>query len=134
MVAVFPVLLCVFAGCGGQADGNRALVTGRVTLNGSPIGEGAVNLIPISGEGIRTGGPISNGVYEIPQERGPAPGKYRVEIYGFEPIGGAAAGESGDADAQSATRQVVPPQFNTESTLELDVDSAKVEKDFELST
>ena len=123
----------VLAGCSGGSDGGGAKVTGRVTWNGQPISEGAVNLIPLTGDGFRGGGPISQGVYEIPKERGPAPGKYRVEIYGFEPVGGAAAADPSDADAQSATRQVIPPKYNTESELELDVSGSLVEKDFELT-
>jgi hypothetical protein len=75
-------------GCGGGDTGNRAEVKGRVTLDGQPISEGAVNLIPMDGDTGRVGGPISQGEYAIPRDRGPAPGKYRVEIFGFEPVAG----------------------------------------------
>ena len=121
----------LLAGCGG-ADGGRAHVTGRVTWKGVPVSEGTVNLVPLAGGGAQVGGPIKDGVYEIPQERGPLPGKYRIEVYSFEAVAPGRGAAEGDMDAQSSTRQVIPPEFNTQSQLELDVESSKIEKDLEL--
>jgi hypothetical protein len=134
MASLLVVSSLLLAGCGG-GDGGRATVKGTVTLNGTPIQDGAINLIPTDSELRRVGGQITKGAYELSGEQsGPLPGSYRVEIYGFEPIGAPAAGESGDADAESATRQVVPAQFNTESDLTLEVDSSEVEKNFDLTS
>jgi hypothetical protein len=123
--------MLLLAGCGGEG-GNRAHVTGRVTWKGVPVSEGTVNLVPIEGSGAQVGGPIKDGVYEIPQERGPVPGKYRIEVYSFEATAPARGAAEGDMDAGSSTRQVIPAEFNTESQLQLDVDSTKIEKDLEL--
>jgi hypothetical protein len=134
LAAWFLVGSLALAGCGAGDSGNRAEVKGRVTLDGQPISEGAVNLIPIDGDTARVGGPISQGEYTIPRDRGPAPGKYRVEIFGFEPVTATRGADPTDSDAQSATRQVVPPKYNTRTELELDVSGSLVEKDFELTS
>ena len=124
----------LLTGCSGD-DGGRATVKGQVTFNGTPINDGAINLIPLDSQGRRVGGSITNGTYELSGEQsGPVPGNYRVEISGFEPIAAPAGAAAGDAEAESATRQFVPPQFNSQSTIELNVDSSEVEKDFELTT
>jgi hypothetical protein len=124
----------LLAGCGGD-DGGRATVKGQVTFNGTPINDGAINLVPLDSQGRRVGGSITNGTYELTGEQsGPVPGNYRVEVYGFEPMAAPAGAAAGDAEAESATRQFVPPQFNSQSTIELNVDSSEVEKDFALTT
>ena len=132
MALLLMVGSVLLAGCGG--DGGRATVKGRVTFGGTPVSDGAINLIPSDSQLRRVGGSIADGTYELTGEQsGPMPGTYRVEIYGFEPIGAPAGAEPGDAEAESATRQFIPPQFNTNSTMELNVDSSLVEKDFDLT-
>jgi hypothetical protein len=123
-------------GCGGPGyEGpQRSELKGKVTFDGNPVKQGALTLIPAGSEGNKVSVPITDGAYLIPEARGPNAGKYRVEIYGFEPLNTAPAGGSQDADAESATRQVIPPQFNAQTTLELNVDAPKMEKDFELSS
>ncbi len=129
LLLVGSVLL---GGCGG-GDGS-ATVKGQVTFDGTPIKDGAINLIPIDSDLRRVGGSISDGAYELTGvQSGPMPGKYRVEIYAFEPIAAPSGAEEGDAEADSATRQVLPPKFNAESDMELDVNASLVEKDFALT-
>jgi hypothetical protein len=92
LVLVGSVLL---AGCGGD-DGGRATVKGRVSFSGTPIHEGAINLIPLDSQSRRVGGSITDGTYELTGEQsGPMLGKYRVEIFGFEPVAARAGSESG---------------------------------------
>jgi hypothetical protein len=136
IASLLMVTSLLLAGCGGDVGG-RATVKGRVTLGGTPIKQGSINLVPLDSAGsdaTGVGGPITDGTYELSGEQsGPMLGKYRVQIYGFEPIAPRRGAEAGDAEAESATRQVVPREFNEESTLELDVDSTLVEKDFDLT-
>ncbi len=123
--------LCLIAGCGGGYEGGqRAELKGKVTFDGEPVTQGAFNLIPVGHDGNKVSVPITDGVIAIPEASGPAFGKYRVEVYYFKPINPTAA----DADAASATQQMIPARFNAESTLELDVDAAKMEKDFDLTS
>ncbi len=126
-------LLAMVVGCGGGgAGGNGSEVKGRVTFEGTPVASGTIIMIPTASDGKKVSMPITNGEYLIPKESGPDQGTYRVEIYAFEPIAATKAGAEGDAEAESATRQIIPPQFNQETTLELEVNAAEMQKDFEL--
>ncbi|MCA9223627.1 MAG: hypothetical protein KDA71_25115, partial [Planctomycetales bacterium] len=104
----------------------RSEVSGAVSLNGSPVQQGSIDLSPIGHEGRAAIAPIEGGKYLITEDQGPNQGKYRVEIYAFEAKDGA------DQDADAGMPQVAPKEFNVESTLELEVDSEKVTKDFAL--
>src|SRR5438309_824557 len=78
-------VLLVLAGCSG---GNRAEVSGSVSLNGQPIEEGSINFIPVEGNtGPGAGGVIKDGRYHIPKHLGVKPGKNRVEIRAFKNTG-----------------------------------------------
>jgi hypothetical protein len=126
--------LWLISGCGGRGyeGGQRAEVKGKVTFDGEPVTKGALNLIPIGHQGNKVSVPIKDGAYAISEATGPNFGKYRVEVYYFKPLNAATA--TADAEAASATQQVIPPQFNSQSTLELDVNAAKMEKAFDLSS
>ena len=66
----------VGASCG---DGSgRQPVSGEVSFNGEPIDEGSITFVPLEGDGIKTGGPIVDGRYEIEGEKGPPLGKHKV--------------------------------------------------------
>lgn len=122
------VVLATMIGCGSKAyEGQqRAEVSGAISLNGSPVQQGSINLSPIGHEGRSASASIEAGKYLITEDQGPNMGKYRVEIYAFEPKQGTSA------DSDAGMPQVAPREFNVESTLELEVDSEKVAKDFTL--
>ena len=61
--------LIMVAGC-TRGDG-RQRVTGRVTLDGQPLGDGAINFRPAPGlTANSSGGPIKAGQFELPADRG----------------------------------------------------------------
>jgi hypothetical protein len=49
-------------GCG---DGSLATVTGEVTYEGEPVGEGTLTLLPADGKGPVAGGRITGGRYTV---------------------------------------------------------------------
>src|SRR5690242_20151480 len=55
------VLVCVAAGCGGGA----ASVSGAVTFNGEPVGEGFITFLPADGKGPSAAGPIESGHFAV---------------------------------------------------------------------
>ncbi len=80
------VALSQCTGCGGGADyegAERAAVSGKVTLDGSPVPFGTVAFLG-GGSQRRATGTIRDGTYSIPEEQGPNLGKYQVEIIGYE--------------------------------------------------
>jgi hypothetical protein len=64
-------LLC---GCGGGA----ARVTGEVTFEGQPVGDGAISFLPADGKGPAAGGPIVAGRYTV-ENLTPGPKLVKIE-------------------------------------------------------
>jgi len=82
------LLLLAGPGC-GESGPRRAEVKGTVQLNGRPITEGLIRLIPIDGTaGPETGAAIIDGSYHIPLARGATVGRNRVELRSSRKTGG----------------------------------------------
>jgi hypothetical protein len=99
-----------------------------VTFGGAPVENGTINFAPIAHTGRQASGVIAGGKYLIPEAQGPNEGKYRAEIYVFQPPPNAPP-EGSDAGMV----QVAPEKFNQKSELQLDVSGKKVEKNFDLT-
>lgn len=69
----------IMAGC-GAGDG-RVEVKGRVAIDGEPLADGAISFRPI-GEtrGPSSGGPVREGSFQVPAEKGLIPGTYQVAV------------------------------------------------------
>lgn len=125
-------LFMVATGCGGGSGPARAPVSGTITFDGAPLAQGTITFVP-AGEGTAASGEIENGQFSISAEKGPSPGRCRVEVVSFQETGKKVPGISDDATGVTAeTRQVIPEQFNTKSTLEEQV-AADGDNVFELS-
>jgi len=123
---------CFAAGCGGSSAHPRAAVSGKITFDGEPLSQGTITFVPLE-EGVAASGEITNGQFSIPTEQGPSPGKCRVEVLSFQETGEKVPGISDDASGMTAeTKQVIPKEFNTDSTLQEDV-AADGENVFELA-
>ena len=124
--------LCFAAGCGDSYAPPRAAVSGKITLDGKPLSQGTISFVPLA-EGVAASGEITNGQFSIPAEKGPSPGNCRIEVLSFQETGEKVAGISDDASGMTAaTKQVIPKEFNTDSTLEESVD-CEGENIFELT-
>jgi hypothetical protein len=64
----------MLAGCGG---GGGATVSGSVTYDGQPVGDGTITFLPADGKGPTVGGPIAGGRYSV---SGVLPGAKVVQI------------------------------------------------------
>jgi hypothetical protein len=132
-LAFFGLALLLACGCGSRS-GSRVEVSGTVTLDGQSVDGGAIVFLP-QGDGDRpkTGTAIENGKHAIPAERGPAPGKYRVEIRWQKPTGKMIPSDD-PPNLMEETRQVVPEKYNARSDLTRDVEPGKNTFDFTLSS
>jgi hypothetical protein len=81
----------------------------------------------------KTGAAIEAGKYTIPAEKGPAPGKYRVEIRWQKPTGKKVPSDD-PPNLMDETRQVIPDQYNSKSKLEVDVVAGTNTFDFPLAS
>jgi hypothetical protein len=106
------------AGCtGGPAYGD---VAGEVTLDGAPLREGVVRFVPVDGNTPTASALIENGEFRTPV---PA-GKHRVEISAPKlpkGINSSKEMKRGTVDEGAALEDLLPTQYNTQSTLTADV-------------
>ncbi len=118
-------------GCGGGDALNRQAVSGTVLLDGQPLESGSIRFEPQSA-GTGGGTVIRAGKYALAKEVGLSPGDYQVAISGT-------AGDPGtpsmDDDAPQMAQELVPPQYNTQTTLSVTVtDNGSQQFDFSLET
>jgi hypothetical protein len=118
------LLLVLVSGCSkGKPVGD---VQGKVTLNGQPLAEGAVRFISVNGDTPTTGGLIRDGAFrvEVPVA------KQRVEI----------SSNSVDkektppnATADQIVMKSLPPRYNSQSDVTLDVVPGVNEVEYKLT-
>lgn len=102
-------------------------VKGTVTLDGQPVDGGLIRLVPADGNSQPADCQIAAGAYTITMPIG----EKKVEIYWTKGGGGKV-----DTASQGTEKVVllVPPKYNTESTLTCTVEKGQAVKDFALST
>jgi hypothetical protein len=135
------VVVALCCGCGTGDGLNRASVSGKVTVNGTPVEKGNISFMPAKGtKGPSVGGEIKNGTFQIPAARGPVAGNYTVQLNAPQKTGRKtklAPGVSVPGLAPGAEIDEVldlPAQYNTKSTLQKEVKAGKNDFDFELTT
>ena len=117
--AALAVALVAVAGCGGSG----ASVEGSVTFNGEAVDSGGINFIPEDASGKPSGGEIKNGKYSIAADRGPKPGKYKVQITWQKKTGKTIIDKTDTGAKQDETFQAIPEAFNSQTTLTADIKS-----------
>ena len=131
VVLIGIALLTSLAGC-KRGDGlERVPLSGVVRFKGQPVADGQLRLVPKPG----TAAPvtivtITNGKYDSASVGGVSLGQYRVEIRSFDPDTPSPTGPG-----QPQRTQFLPAQFNSQSTLELEVKAGRTAttQDFNLS-
>ncbi|MHC4180647.1 MAG: hypothetical protein ACYSWU_24370 [Planctomycetota bacterium] len=126
---------CGGGGCGGPGD--PCSLTGQVTFNGRPLGEGDLRLDPIE----ETPGPggsakIIGGRYEIPRDAGMLAGKHRVRVTATRATGrmvenpdaflGPVAGPAQEPEIV----QYIPAKYNADSELTVTLVAGENQHDF----
>jgi hypothetical protein len=119
-MSVGALLVAVQFLCGCDWSPQRLSVSGNVTFQNKPLSNGTITFYPVS-TGTQAGAVIKHGRYEIAQEKGLKPGRYRVEISspdGQTPVdGNAAPGPSGNF----ASKDRIPDEFNTNSKHQIEI-------------
>jgi hypothetical protein len=122
-------LLLVILGCNG--DGTRkANIRGKVTLDGEAVPSGAVNFEPTDGKTPTAGAVIKDGEYraEVPL------GSMRVRILSPKVVGQRSAFNAPNSPKQDIVKERIPPQYNTETTLTVEIKSDSRDIDFALKS
>ncbi len=112
---LFGTSVLLISGCGGSMHARQAL-SGDVALDGRPLEKGQIVFQPKStGEGVTAFGKITDGHFSIDREFGPVPGDYVVRIDSIS------LSTRTKKAAQAGYNNLVPSQYNMESTLTADV-------------
>lgn len=119
--------ILVFAGCAPPTTGE---VRGTVSLDGVPIETGMIAFFSVDGSAPTAGGRISAGKYVVEVK----PGLCRVEIRAAKVVGEKKLYETADSPVRQVRAEALPPMYNDQSQLELDVKLGDNEQDFELSS
>ena len=85
-VVVTAAVLGLLPGCGSST----ATVSGEVTYDGQPVGDGYVTFTPADGKGKDAGGPITGGHYEV---TGLPPGPKIVKVIAVKKVNFASSSE-----------------------------------------
>lgn len=127
-------LCAVLAGCSGSKySGDKQYpLAGEVTFDGQSVDLGSISFFP-EGKGRPSGGVITDGKYEVPEEKGANAGTYRVEIHWLKRTGkqlrDAQTGEMYDE-----RREAIPDKLHTTSELTIEVPLPANRHDFKLKS
>lgn len=127
--SVVACTLLILAGCGtGQVP-----LKGTVTFAGAPIEEGSISFFPEPGtESRKASAAILNGAYEVPVERGPMPGKFKVEISWVKRSGRKVPhADPGMPDIDERI-EAIPTKYNSATTLVREITPGTNQLDFTL--
>jgi hypothetical protein len=135
LLILFPLVLLLLSGC-GRGPANRGAIGGAVKLDGKLLEQGSILFTPIEGtHGSVAGGKIENGRYEFSAKLGPAIGRNRVEIRAMRKTGKMvpkAFGRPGEMVPEQV--EAIPPRFNSESKLTVDIKPGDNTADFDVSS
>ena len=126
--SILMALLCAGTGCGPS----HPRIEGTVTLDGVPVDGGSISFFQGSGAGSDKGhAPVAGGKYVIEGDRARnlAPGNYTVRIFWLQLLGNPG---SKYVDASAPVKQLIPPQYNDQSTLTREVKPGTNQLDFDL--
>ncbi len=109
-------------GCAPADFPRRRAISGSVTLDGQPLGDGVILLEPPMPYqmGTAVGATIRGGSFAIPRDRGPMPGTYRVRIYSSSGVQAPPADGQTDRSRRPMVERL-PEVYNTKSEMRVDV-------------
>jgi len=111
-------LFLVCFGCGSSDDGRQAL-SGTVTFQGKALPQGSIEFAAKDAS-AQTGTTIEDGKFSIPASKGLLPGSYRVRIYSSSETE-SEPGPPGPESERQFAKELIPAEFNVNSTLTRDV-------------
>src|SRR5688572_13110595 len=137
LLVVLGVVACLAgAGCGRReyTGEQRFAVSGKVTVDGQPMGMGVISFLP-KGEGGRvSGGPIAEGTYDIPEAKGPNAGSYRVEIHWNKLTGRKIPNPMDRSEQIDEMMEGLPAKYHENSELTAEVSAEQTKFDFDLQS
>jgi len=132
MVSVLVVFLFVLTGCNPPRT-QTVKVTGKITIDGNPIEQGAIKFMAVDGDTPVGGGSISNGTYiaEVP------PGKKKVLVNGQKLVGKEPLyKDMPDSPTRDKLERTTPLAYNNQEATPLvaDIKGETKDLDFDLDS
>lgn len=126
--SLLGLVLLLLVGC--SEPPTTAEVTGSVSVDGVPVEDGSIGFFPVDGKSPTAGAAIEAGHYtaQVPF------GISKVEIRASKVIGEKKLYDTPDSPVQSILAEALPPRYNDESELQMDVALGMDEQNFELET
>lgn len=129
------LVLMITIGCSDNKDLDRASVSGSVMFNEQLVEQGTIEFIATGNTSAPSaGGAIVNGQYEI-TEKGPVFGHYKVQIQAMRKTGRMvnAGPQTGGAQVEEV-KQFIPAQYNSRTTIEVEIKPGLNKLDFDLKS
>ncbi len=134
------MLLLVAVGCSGSTElkFSKAQVQGTVSYRGKPLESGKIRFIPdgkvVNGQvaGKAVFADIKDGKYNLTTEQGATVGKNRVEIKSYRGTGRMVVTSAGEGKKEEEVAQFIPEDYNTNSTLSVEIKEGENVHDFDL--
>ncbi|HVW02059.1 MAG TPA: hypothetical protein VHB77_17040 [Planctomycetaceae bacterium] len=122
-------VLLTTTGCSrGGGDGPKLYpVAGRVTFDGKPVASGEIVFAATDGSHI-AGAQIVDGEYSLKA----AAGKKKVQITALRDVPGEFR-EDNPGESVQVREMYIPPQYNSQSMLEVNVEKANEDVNFDLA-
>jgi hypothetical protein len=116
---------CLLVGCGGADLGS---VQGTVSWQGAPLPTGEVRLVPLSNQGKIAAAHVEQGQFSVEL----APGPWRIEFSAPKVTGKQRMYDAPDSPTVDVVEELLPPRYNVQSELTLDVVAGSQEAKFDL--
>ncbi|QDV49373.1 hypothetical protein [Gimesia fumaroli] len=139
-ILVSGLIILVTTGCGGSSglEFSTSQVQGTVSYQGKPLESGKIRFIPdgevvngqVAGKAIFAD--IKDGKYTVSAEDGATVGKNRVEIKSYRGSGKMVVSSGGEGQKVEEVVQFIPAQYNTETTLSVEIKKGDNVLDFDL--
>jgi hypothetical protein len=129
MAGRIPVLLTalLISGCGKS---NVGVVTGRISVDGTPAKSGSIAFFPVNRKSSTSGAEIVDGRYAAKVALGTA----TVEIRVPKVVGQKKLYDTRDSPIKQLMAESLPRKYNDETELKLDVLPGKNVQDYDLKT
>jgi hypothetical protein len=117
----------LLAGCNKS---NLGVVTGTISVDGTPAQRGSIAFFPVNGKSSTAGAEIRDGRYTAKVPLGGA----KVEIRVPKVIGKKKLYDKPDSPVRDLMAEMLPRKYNDETELKLDVHAGENVQDYELAT
>ena len=127
---IIPIITTIAITTGCSKGPPMGEVSGTVTVNGTPAKTGSISFFPLDRKSVTSGAAIQDGKYmaKVPL------GAVKVEIRVSKVIGRKRIYNTPNSPIQDILQEVLPPKYNDQTELELDVQAGKNQKDYHLKT